>query len=282
MRIDSHHHIWDLTVRPQDWLVGNTFDRIKQNFNMDDFRSATVGTGIEKSILVQTVMNYDETSELLKLASHDPTIAGVVGWLEIGSRDAIEQLEYYETLPGADFLVGIREIAHDLPDVDFLKQPQVIKNVRELGKRGYSYDILTKTEQMPAAIELVKAAPEVQFVIDHISKPMIASGVIKPWKEMIGTLASLPNTLCKVSGMVTEANWDSWKVSDFQPYIEVLLGTFGPSRLMFGSDWPVALLAASYAEVISVAEELTKPLSGSEKEEFWSATASRAYRLDKA
>jgi len=279
MRIDSHHHIWDLTVRPQDWLVGNTFDRIKRNFDMDDFRAAITETGIEKSIVVQTVRNHDETPELLRLASHDPTIVGVVGWLEIGSSDAIKRLEYYETLPGSDFLLGIREVAHDLPDNNFLKEPQVIKNVRELGKRGYSYDLLTKTQQMPAAIELVKAAPEVQFVIDHISKPMIAAGVIEPWREMITILASLPNTVCKVSGMVTEANWEKWSVTDFQPYIEVLLETFGPSRLMFGSDWPVALLAASYEDVVSVAEELTTSLSLSEKEEFWSATASRAYQL---
>ena len=280
MRIDSHHHVWDLSVRPQDWMVGNALDAVKRNFDMSDFRFASTDTGIEKTVLCQTVMKYEETPEFLELAASDSIIAGVIGWLEIGAQDAMQHLDRYEALPGHEYLVGIREVAHDLPDPNFLSQPQVIKNVRELGKRGYTYDILTKTPQMAAAIELVKAAPETQFVIDHISKPMIADGVLEPWKELIQVLAKFPNTVCKISGLVTEANWDSWNAQDFQPYIDVLLESFGPSRLMFGSDWPVALLAASYKEVVTLAEELTASLSPDEDNQFWSGTATRAYGLE--
>jgi L-fuconolactonase len=280
MRIDSHHHVWDLSVRPQDWMVGEGLDAVKRNFDMNDFRAAAAGTGIEKTVLCQTVMKYEETPEFLELAADDSTISGVIGWLEIGAPDAIQHLDGYETLRGHEYLVGIREVAHDLPDPNFLSQPQVIKNVRELGRRGYAYDILTKTPQMAAAVELVKAAPETQFVIDHISKPMIADGVMEPWKEHIQVLAKFPNTVCKISGLVTEAKWDSWKPKDFQPYIDILLESFGPSRLMFGSDWPVALLAASYKEVVTLAEELTASLSPAENKEFWSGTATRAYGLD--
>jgi L-fuconolactonase len=280
MRIDSHHHVWDLSVRPQDWMVGEALDAVRRNFDISDFRVASASTGIEKTVLCQTVMKYEETPEFLELAASDSTIAGVIGWLEIGAPDAIRHLDGYETLPGHEYLVGIREVAHDILDPNFLSQPQVIENVRELGKRGYTYDILTKTPQMTAAIELVKAAPETQFVIDHISKPMIADGVMEPWRELIQALAKFPNTVCKISGLVTEAKWDSWKLKDFQPYIDVLLESFGPSRLMFGSDWPVALLAASYKEVVTLAEELTASLSPSESREFWSGTAIRAYGLD--
>lgn len=280
MRIDSHHHVWDLSVRPQDWMVGEGLDTVKRSFDMTDFRIAYAGTGIEKTVLVQTVMKYVETPEFLELAANDELIAGVVGWLDIGAKDAISHIDEYETLPGHEYLVAIREVAHDLPDANFLSRPQVIKNVRELGKRGYAYDLLTKTPHMRAAIDLVKEAPETQFVIDHISKPMIADGVMEPWAEIIKVLASFPNTVCKISGMTTEAKWDSWKTEDFRPYTDLLLEHFGPSRLMFGSDWPVSLLASSYQEVVTLAEDLTASLSESEREEFWSGTAIRAYNLD--
>jgi L-fuconolactonase len=280
MRIDSHHHIWDLSVRPQDWLVGEAVQPVNRTFTLDDYRAAIAGTGVEKSILVQTVMKYEETPEFLEIAADNEIVAGVVGWLEIGAEDALTHLDHYETLRGHEYLVSIREVAHDIPDPNFLMQPQVIKNIRDVGKRGYVYDLLTRTAHMPAAIELVRQAPETQFVIDHISKPLIADGIMEPWREMIKVLAAFPNTVCKISGMTVEAKWDSWKTDDFRPYVDVLLEAFGPSRLMFGSDWPVSLLASSYHEVISLTEELTNSLSPSESEEFWSGTATRVYKLD--
>ncbi len=280
MRIDSHHHVWDLSVREQGWMVGDAVAPVRRNFDMNDYRAASVGTGIEKTVLVQTVMLYEETPEYLALASSDELIAGVVGWLKIDAEDAIEHLDHYQTLLGHEYLVGIRDIAHDYPDPDYLGKAAVIANVQEIGRRGFAYDILSKTPQMKASIKLIENCPETTLVIDHISKPMIADGVMEPWKELIKVMASFPNTYCKVSGMVTEAKWNEWKVSDFRPYFEVLVESFTPARLMFGSDWPVSVLAGGYRKVIDLAEELTTDFSASEKEDFWSGTAIRAYKLD--
>jgi len=277
MKIDSHHHIWDLSVREQGWMVGDALNPIRQNFLISDLRAAIAGTDIKKTVLVQTVTNYDETPELLALAEAEDVIVGVVGFLKIDAEDALSHLDKYENLPGAKYLVGIRDIAHDYPDPNYLSKPTVIKNIVELGKRGYTYDLLTKVPQLRSGIDLVKSAPNVQFVMDHISKPFIAEGVIEPWASMMRELATLPNVVCKVSGMVTEAKWDSWKIEDFAPYVEILLEAFTPSRLMFGTDWPVALLAASYREVVTLAQALTSNLSPTESDQFWRGTAVRAY-----
>lgn len=279
MRIDSHHHVWDLSVRPQGWMVGDALNPIKNNYFMHDLREQAVGTGVEKTVIVQTVTNYEETPELLELATQDSMVAGIVGFLKIDAPDAIAHLDGYETLKGFEHLVGIRDIAHDYPDVNYLSQPQVIKNCQELGRRKIVYDLLTKTPQLQSGIDLAKACPDTTFVMDHISKPYIVKGTLEPWATMMRELSLLPNVYCKVSGMVTEANWKDWKVSDFVPYVDILLESFGPSRLMFGSDWPVALLAGTYKDIVTLAEELIFSLSENEQKEFWSGTATKAYSL---
>ncbi|CAB4342968.1 unannotated protein [freshwater metagenome] len=279
MRIDAHHHIWNLEVRDQEWIKGDLMAPLRRNFSMTDLRAAVAGTGIDRTVLVQTVTNYDETPELLEIAELDPMVAGVVGWLKIDAPDALDHLDQYLELPGADFLVGIRDIAHDEPDANYLSKPNVINNVKELGTYGLVYDLLTKTPQLAAGIALVKAAPDTQFVMDHISKPYVTKGEMEPWATMMRELASLPNVVCKISGMITEGNWNSWKSADFEPYTDLLLEIFGPQRLMFGSDWPVATLAGTYKDVVTLAESVTRSLSASEADAFWSTTAIRAYRL---
>lgn len=279
MKIDAHHHIWDLSVRDQDWIVGEAMKPIRRNFSMQDLRTAVADTGIGKTVLVQTVTNYAETPELLALANSDSMIAGVVGWLDIDSPTAHDHFDSYLDLPGAEYLVGIRDIAQGHADPDYLARPNVIKNVKALGEKGFTYDLLTKTRELPAAIELVKSAPDVQFILDHISKPFIETGEMEPWRELIRKLASLPNVVCKISGMVTEANWSNWKVDDFRPYADLLLEVFGAKRLMFGSDWPVCTLAGNYRQVVDLAEAVTSSFSTSENEDFWSATAIRTYGL---
>lgn len=282
MRIDSHHHLWDLSIRPQEWMVGDGMDPVRRNFLADDLRSAISGTGIEKTILVHATTTNDETYELLALAESDPTIVGVVGWLQIDSPNAIADCEKYLQSPGASYLKGIRDVAQDLPDSNYLAKSQSIATVRQLGKMGLTYDILTKTPELKAAIELVKACPDVQFVLDHISKPYIANGEIEPWKSLITELAAFENVSCKISGMVTEAHWDSWTVQNFAPYVDHIINSFGPQRLMFGSDWPVALLAAaSYSEVVHLAESLTANFSETENELFWLENAISAYKITK-
>lgn len=280
MRIDSHHHVWDLSVREQGWMVGDALNPIKKNFSINDLRTTISECGINKTVVVQTVTNYDETPELLELADTDDLVAGVVGFLKIDSDDAISYLDNYESMRGYKYLVGIRDIAHDYEDVKYLSKPQVIKNVQELGKRGLVYDLLTKTPHMRAAIDLVKACPNTQFVLDHISKPYIAKGEMQPWADQLAELANYENVVVKVSGLFTEADWQNWKQADFWPYLEHITNTFTPARMMFGSDWPVCLLAATYRQTVDLVEEFIKSFSDAEKNNFWAGTANRAYGLN--
>lgn len=279
MRIDSHHHIWDLSVRDQGWITGDAMKPIRRNFSMPDLREAIAGHGIDKTILVQTVTDYAETPELLALAQSDSLIAGVVGWLQIDAPDAIDHLRGYLDLPGAKYLKSIRDVAQDHPDSNYLGKPETIANVRALADFGIAYDLLSKTAELPGAVELVKSCPDVQFIMDHISKPVIAQGVMEPWKSLMSQLASFPNVVCKISGLVTEAKWYDWKTEDFKPYADHLIEIFTPRRLMFGSDWPVATLGGTYSQVIRLAEDLTADFSPSEGEFFWSKTAIHAYNL---
>ena len=280
MRIDSHHHVWDLSVREQGWMVGEALNPIKKNFSIKDLRQAITGCGIDKTVVVQTVTNYDETPELLELAETDDLVAGVVGFLKIDADDAITHLDSYQSLRGIKYLVGIRDIAHDYEDVKYLSKPQVVKNVQELGRRGLVYDLLTKTPHMRAAIDLVKACPNTKFVLDHISKPYIAKADMQPWADQITELASFENVVVKVSGLFTEADWKNWKKEDFWPYLEHITKSFTPNRMMFGSDWPVCLLAATYKQSIDLVEEFTSKFSESEKNAFWAGTANKAYGLN--
>ena len=280
MKIDSHHHIWDLSVRDQDWIVGESLAPIRRNFLMSDYKETVKPFGIEKSVIVQTVTTYDETPELLSIAETDEMVAGIVGWLDMSADDAILQLDHYQTLPGAVYLKGIRDIVQDHPDSNYLARPQVDKNIKELGKRGLAYDILTKTPELPGAIELVKNNSDVQFVLDHISKPYISKREFEPWRLLIKEIAKYENVVCKVSGIVTEADWKNWKIEDVKPYFDIILENFGANRLMYGSDWPVCTLAGSYKEVFELAENLVKELSPTEKALFWSECANRAYRLN--
>jgi L-fuconolactonase len=279
MRIDSHHHVWDLSVREQGWMVGEALNPIKKNFSINDLRDAIAGCGIEKTVVVQTVTNYDETPELLELAEDDELVAGVVGFLKIDSADAISYLDKYESMRGFKHLVGIRDIAHDYEDIGYLAKPAVVKNVQELGRRGLVYDLLTKTPHMQAAIDLVKQSPGTQFVLDHISKPYMAKGEMQPWADKLRELASFENVVIKVSGLFTEADWKNWKAEDFWPYLEHVTKLFTPARMMFGSDWPVCLLAATYRQSIDLMEQFTKSFSSSEQKDFWAGTANRAYNL---
>lgn len=279
MRIDSHHHIWDLSIRDQEWIKGDAMQPIRKNFVISDLKDAIKSSRIDRTILVQTVTDYAETPELLKIAQSEQLVGAVVGWLKIDAPDAIDHLHQYLDLPGAEYLKGIRDIAQDHPDPNYLAKPETISNVRKLGELGITFDLLTKTPELAAAIKLVRACPDVQFVMDHISKPYIAKKEIEPWKSLITELAAFPNVHCKVSGLVTEANWNDWNTKDFKPFVDHVIEIFTPQRLMFGSDWPVANLGGTYADVVELAEALTSHLSPSEAEFFWHKTAASAYRI---
>jgi len=174
MRIDSHHHLWDLSIRDQEWITGDEMQPIRRNFLVSDLRDAIVDSRIDKTVLVQTVTDYSETPELLNIAQSEQLVGAVVGWLQIDAPDAIAHLHQYLDSPGAEYLKGIRDIAQDHPDPNYLAKPETIANVKKLGELGITFDLLTKTPELAAAIKLVRACPDVQFVMDHISKPHVA------------------------------------------------------------------------------------------------------------
>ena len=197
-----------------------------------------------------------ETAEFLALAGESDLIAGVVGWADLTSPAVPETLSTLRSGPGGSRLAGIRHLLQGEPDPRWLARPDVRRGLRAVAAAGLAYDLLTLPHQLPAAISTVRALPSLTFILDHLSKPPIASGELQPWAALIRELAVLPNVYCKLSGMVTEAGGPGWTVTDLRPYAETVLAAFGPSRVMFGSDWPVCMLAASYADVVSAAREL--------------------------
>ena len=279
MRIDSHHHVWDLSVRPQTWMKGDELKPISRSILMDELEPELEKAKIDFTVIVQTVPTPDETPEFLDLSLTHPKICAVVGWLDLESIDIRPQLEKYLSHPGAKNLVSIRDIAQDKPDPNWFLREDVIKNIHQIAEYGLTFDILTKPLQLAAAVEMVKQSPQNTFVLDHISKPYIAKSEMQPWADQISEIASHENVFVKVSGLFTEANWHNWNHQTFAPYLDHILNTFTPARMMFGSDWPVCLLAATYTDTINLMEEFVKEFSISEQELFWANTAKRAYKL---
>jgi L-fuconolactonase len=277
-RVDAHHHVWDLSVREQTWMVGPELDPVRRNYSIDDLAPLAAAADVTATVLVQTVGVPDETPEFLDIANSNELVAGVVGWVDLTAADVADVLARLRNRPDGQWLKGIRHQVHDEADPRWLCRDDVRAGIAAVGEAGLVYDLLTKTPQLPAAVETVAALPEVSFVVDHISKPVIGADP-EPWATELRALAALPNVSCKLSGMVTEASWTDWKVSDLQPYVDVVLEAFGPERVMFGSDWPVCLLAASYAEVVQAAEDLTAGLSTTERDAIFGETARRVYKL---
>lgn len=281
-RIDAHHHLWRLADRPQAWLDGPAMAGIRHDFTLTDLRAVTAAGRIDRTILVQVLPDLDETAGFLALAAGSDLVAGVVGWTDLSAGVIAETLAGLRAVPGGDKLVAIRHLVQAEPDPRWLNRTDVRRGLRAVAEAGLSYDLLTLPHQLPAAIDTVRALPELTFVVDHLSKPPIASGELEPWASRIRQLAAEPNVYCKLSGMVTEADRTRWRVDDLRPYAETVLDAFGPHRVMFGSDWPVCLLAASYSEVCEAAEKLTADLSAEERAEIFGGTAVRAYRLPAA
>ena len=277
-RVDAHHHVWDLSVREQVWMVGPELDPVRRNFAIDELAPLAAAADVTATVLVQTVGVAEETPEFLDIAAANELVAGVVGWVDLTAGDVADVLAGLKNRPDGQWLKGIRHQVHDEADPRWLCRDDVRAGLVAVGEAGLVYDLLTKTPQLPAAVETVAALPELSFVLDHISKPVIGADP-EPWATELRALAALPNVTCKLSGMVTEASWTDWKVSDLQPYVDVVLDAFGPERVMFGSDWPVCLLAASYAEVVQAAEELTAGLSATERDAIFGDNARRVYKL---
>lgn len=280
LRIDSHHHIWDISVRPQTWMQGDEVKPISRTILMNELEPELEKAKIDYTVIVQTVATVDETPEFLDLSLSHPKICAVVGWLDLESDDVRPQLEKYLSHPGGKNLVSIRDLAQDKEDPNWLLRDNVVRNIHRIGEAGLTFDILTRPPQLAAAVEMVKISPNNRFVLDHISKPYIGKGEMQPWAKQISEIASHENVVVKVSGLFTEANWSDWNHETFKPYLDHILKSFSPSRMMFGSDWPVCLLAATYTDTINLMEEFTKDFTKSEQEFFWAGTAKRAYKLE--
>ncbi len=278
MIIDAHHHIWDPASRQHAWLDG--LPALNRVFGLADFERASEPERVTASVLVQVLASTEETEEFLALAAGPGPVAGVVGWTDLTSPAVAEELARLLALPGGARLAGIRHLVQDEPDPDWLRRPDVRRGIRAVGAACLAYDLLVRPHQLPAALAVASELTDVTFVLDHGAKPPITSGVLEPWASQIGELAARPNVSCKVSGLVTEAG-SGWRPARIVPYLDHLVDAFGPGRLMFGSDWPVCTLAASYAEVVALARDpLAVRLGPAELDAVFRTNAISTYRLD--
>ena len=277
MVVDAHHHFWDPARATYPWMT-EALAPIRRRFGPEDLEPLLAANGIDRTVLVQTRSNIDETREFLATAAQHDFIAGVVGWVDL-TADVPRQLTSLRAGPGGAKLVGIRHQVHDEEDPGWLGKKDVRRGIAAVGKAGLAYDILVRTRELPAALALVKALPDMRFVIDHIAKPPIASRAIDEWAAGMKPLAAFPNVFVKLSGMVTEADWKRWTVRDITPYVQRVLEWFGPERCVFGSDWPVCLVAASYARVIDVCGQAIGDLPADDRERIFGGNAAQLYRL---
>jgi L-fuconolactonase len=278
MRIDAHQHFWKYHAMRHSWITEEMSD-LKRDFLPENLEEERKANGIDATIAVQADQSEDETLFLLQLAERNSSIAGVVGWVDLCSPQAAKRIKFFSKY---DKLRGFRHVAQDEPDDRFLVRDDFVRGIACLRPFGFTYDILVYPRQLPAALRLVTRFPEQQFVIDHLAKPDIKARNRSGWAALMQKLAAHPNVYCKLSGMVTEADWRHWKKEDFRPYLDVVFGAFGPARLMFGSDWPVCLLAASYQQVLEIVEDYVQGCAADIKGKIFGGNAAQFYRLKMA
>ncbi|QDQ16720.1 amidohydrolase [Streptomyces spectabilis] len=277
--VDAHHHVWDLAVRDQEWITGPAMAPIRRGFSLADLAPHARAHGVTATVLVQTVTVPGETPELLALAAESDLVAGVVGWADLTRPGVADALAELRELPGGRHLVGIRHQVQGDPDPEWLLRADTRRGLAAVADAGLVYDLVVRPDQLLLCAEAAARLPQVTFVLDHLGKPPVASGALEPWASSLRVLASLPNTACKLSGLVTEADWATWTVAELRPCADTALAAFGPGRLMFGSDWPVCGLAASYGQVVDAARVLTEELSDAERAQVFAGTARRVYGL---
>jgi L-fuconolactonase len=279
-RIDAHHHFWDPARYVYPWMDGPAMDPVRRAFVPADLAAELGPANVAGTVLVQTISDLAETREFLETAARTDFVKGVVGWVDLTSPSVGDDLDELLDGPAGSRLVGIRHQVHDEPDPRWLCRDDVRRGLAAVQSRQLAYDLLVRAREVPAAIETVAALPELRFVLDHIAKPRIVDGHDEPWYDQMPRLAALPNVSVKLSGMVTEADWARWTSADLRPFVGSVLDWFGTGRVMFGSDWPVCLLAGSYPSVSAGLADALGALSASEEQLLYRENALNAYRLD--
>jgi L-fuconolactonase len=275
MQIDAHQHFWKYSPQEYDW-IDDSMSALRRDFLPDDLSPELKSNGFDGSIAVQARQSLEETRWLLELAERTPQILGVVGWVDLRASDIRSQLKF---LARNSKLVGVRHIVQSEPDDRFLLQPDFLRGIAVLEEFGLAYDILIYTKHLPVAIEFVQKFQRQRFVLDHLAKPPIKSGVIDTWARGIRQLAAFPNVYCKVSGLVTEADWRRWTPELIRPYLDVVFDCFGPERLMIGSDWPVCLAAASYSRAVELVKTYISERTPQSRAPVLGGNAARFYRI---
>lgn len=275
MRIDAHQHFWHYDPREFGW-ISDAMAVLQRDFMPPDLKPLLERNGIQGSVAVQARQSEEETTFLLEQADRYEFVRGVVGWLDLRSPHVSAQLQKYSAHKK---LRGIRHLVQDEPDDRFMLLPDFLRGLSLLADFNLTYDLLLHPRHLPVAVEVVKQFPRQRFVVDHIAKPFIKDHLVSPWDEGMRALARFDNVYCKVSGMVTEAAWQKWKRDDFKPYLDVVFDAFGVDRLMFGSDWPVCTLSASYDEVVGIVGDYVRDFSASDQEKFFGTNAADFYGL---
>ena len=274
MKLDSHQHFWSYDAAQYPWIPPGS--PLHRDWLPEDLAPLLAASGLDGCIAVQARQTLEESRWLLALAERAPMIRGVVGWVDLRSERVGDQLAELARHPQ---FRGVRHVVQEEPDADFMLGAEFQRGIAALHPFGLTYDILVFPKQLPASIELARRFPVQQFVMDHIAKPDIKAGTISPWREQMRELAKAPNVFCKVSGLVTEADLAHWNAADFTPYLDVVFEAFGEDRVMFGSDWPVCLLAGEYARVFGLVNEYAQQFTPAAREKLFGGNAARFYGL---
>jgi L-fuconolactonase len=274
MRIDGHQHFWRFNPADYGWMKPDW--PIRRDFLPPDLEPELRACNLDGCVAVQARSSLEESRWLLELAEGASIIRGVVGWVDLRSPNVAKELEEFAECPK---FVGVRHVVQDEPDDGFLLRKDFQRGIAELRRFGLTYDLLVFPRQLPATIKMAQKFPDQPFVLDHLAKPLIKDGALSPWREQLRDLSKLSNVMCKVSGMVTEADWQHWQSDDFKPYLDIVFEAFAPDRLMFGSDWPVCLLAGSYERVFALVEKYVNRLGADSHAKLFGENAAKFYGL---
>ena len=280
MKIDSHQHFWFPSQREYPWLEGESLTPIRREFGPKDLEAELERGEIDGSILVQTCSSLDETLEFLEIAAQTSFVLGVVGWVDLTDPEVGDTLDALLEGPNGRYLVGIRHQVQDEPDPMWLLRADVSRGLEQVGEKGLVYDLLITARDVPAALQIARAHPDLTLVIDHAAKPDFEAGDFERWKRSLEPFAALPNVFVKLSGLVTEADWKHWTPAQIIPYLKACLEQFGPERCMYGSDWPVCLLAANYSQTLELVRGALEGYNPAQVSAVMGGTAARAYRLE--